>query len=202
MGKPSLIAIVGGSGAGKTWLADQLHSALHPKAARLSLDDFYRDRSHLSPGRRRLINFDHPRAIDWSGFRLVLEDYLAARPTSTPVYDFTTHSRSGTARLERKQILLVDGLWLLRFAWLRQFWSLSIFVDCPAQTRLRRRLSRDLASRGRSRDSIQRQFVSMVEPMHQKYVATQAKWADVLLSKNCSGSKVNQLAERIKDCLP
>ena len=69
---PLLVAIVGGSGAGKSWLAERLHRRLGARAARLSLDDFYRDRSHLPPGRREKLNFDHPRSIDWRSAERVL----------------------------------------------------------------------------------------------------------------------------------
>src|SRR5690242_4898362 len=89
---PKLVAIVGGSCAGKSWLADQLQGILGKTAGRLSLDQFYRDRSHLTPARREAINFDHPRAIDWDCLEGVLRDCLAGRATSAPHYDFATHT--------------------------------------------------------------------------------------------------------------
>jgi uridine kinase len=195
-----LVAIVGGSGAGKSWLAEKLRSALGRDAARLSLDDFYLDRSHLSPRRRARTNFDHPRAIDWPAFRRVIQDFLAGRAARVPGYDFATHCRLGRFRvLKPKPILLIDGLWLLRPAWLRRLFSLRVFLDCPTQTRLRRRLERDLKTRGRSRTSVKQQFRKMAEPMHQKYVGSQAKWADVVLAKPCGSRELKPLVNAIKE---
>src|SRR6185436_16193427 len=112
---PILIAITGGSGAGKTWLARELQSALGRRAARISLDDFYRDSSHLSPGRRAAINFDHPRTIDWPTLERALRQLRAGRPARVPRYDFKTHCRVRTqAVLRPRPIVVMEGLWLLR----------------------------------------------------------------------------------------
>ena len=99
--------------------------------------------------------------------------------------------------LKPGRILVIDGLWLLRPSWLRHLFSLRIFLDCPARTRLQRRLKRDLTTRGRSRTSVERQFREMVEPMHQRYVESQAKWADVVLAKPCGSREVKHLVKLI-----
>jgi len=193
-GAPKLIAIVGGSGSGKTWLAEKLALALSPHAARLSLDDFYRDRSHLSAACCARVNFDHPRAIDWPAVERALYDLLGNRATHVPCYDFATHSRLRRTRLLKpKPIILIDGLWLLHRPSLRRLFALSIFLDCPARTRLRRRLERDLQSRGRTRASILRQFHSMVEPMHKRYVASQSQHADIVLTRSCGDREIQTL---------
>jgi uridine kinase len=200
--KPVLVAIVGGSGSGKTWLARKLEQALAPRAACLSLDDFYRDRSHLSPGRRARLNFDHPRAIDWSRLEQALLALLAGRPAAVPTYDFETHSRRTTENLlPAKPLIILEGLWLLRPPSLRRLFSLAIFLDCPCSTRLRRRLQRDLVSRGRSRASVEEQFRRTVEPMHRRYVAPQAQLADVVFRRNCSQRQVRALASRLEKLL-
>ena len=179
---PILVAIVGGSGSGKTWLAGKLQAALGPKAARLSLDDFYHDRSGLSPARRATINFDHPRAIDWESLERVLLDCCAGKAARLPCYDFKTHSRLRSSKLLKlRPIILVDGLWLLRRPSIRRLFDLRVFLVCPASIRLRRRLARDVLARGRTRASIEKQFWTTVQPMHLKYVAPQARWADVVL---------------------
>ncbi|MDB6021819.1 MAG: uridine kinase [Pedosphaera sp.] len=199
---PLLVAIVGGSGAGKSWLADQLQAILGKKAARLSLDDFYLDRSHLPPGRRARINYDHPRAIDWKCVEQVLRDCLAGRMTRVPRYDFATHSRRPDAQiLPPKPVILMDGLWLLRRPALRRMFALTIFIDCPARTRLDRRLARDTESRGRSRASVRRQFAECVEPMHELYVSPQARWARVRLRIPIKKSDLRRLAKELAiDC--
>jgi uridine kinase len=193
-----LVAIVGGSGSGKTWLADKLQAGLGSKAARLSLDDFYRDRSHLPPSRRATINFDNPRAIDWSGFERVLRDCRAGKAVRIPCYDFKTHCRLRSSKLLKpKPIIIVDGLWLLRRPSLRRLFSLSIFLDCPMSIRLQRRLARDLLTRGRTRTSIHRQFLKTVEPMHRRYVTPQIRWAEVVLHDDCGERDITSLAAQL-----
>ncbi|MDB6112399.1 MAG: uridine kinase [Pedosphaera sp.] len=196
---PFLIAIVGGSGAGKSWLADRLQAKLGATAGRLSLDDFYHDRSHLPPGRRARINVDHPRAIDWERLEAVLRDCLAGRSTRVPRYDFKTHTRLPAAQVFRpKRLIIVDGLWLLWRPGLRRLFGLRIFIDCPAKVRLNRRLARDLLLRGRDQASVHRQFRETVEPMNAQYVVPQARWAHIILKAPISPTEVSQLVRQLR----
>jgi uridine kinase len=196
---PLIVAIVGGSGSGKSWLAQQLLTALHPEANHLCLDDFYLDRSHLSPGRRANLNFDHPRAIDWREFERVVRALQLGRPVRVPVYDFATHCRAGATRLLLpKPVLLIEGLWLLRRPSLRKLFTFRVFLDCPTALRLRRRLSRDRLARGRTPQSITAQFWKTVEPMHRKFVAPQARWADILLPAHHRQRLVRKLVSDLR----
>jgi uridine kinase len=200
---PLLVAIAGGSGSGKTWLADQLQKVLGRKAARLSLDDFYRDRSHLPADRRASINFDHPRAIDWACLENALSQCQKLKSVRVPQYDFATHSRRPIhAILESRPIILMDGLWLLRRPSLRRLFGVKIFIECPVELRLNRRLARDLLSRGRDQTSVKNQFWKTVEPMNALYVASQSKWAHILLHAPINMADVRhlagQLAQQIK----
>lgn len=199
---PLLVAIVGGSGAGKTWLAKKLQAALGPEAIRLSLDDFYRDRSRLQQARRAKANFDHPRAIDWPYVEKALEELRAGRPTNLPRYNFKTHSRLSEQNvLAPKPVVLMDGLWLLRRPSLRGVFSLKIFIDCPARTRRRRRLARDLRSRGRTRAAILEQLRKTVQPMHARFVAPQQKWADIVLRHDFGAAEIRRLARKLREQL-
>ena len=201
--RPLIIAIIGGSGSGKSWLAERLQAALGRRSvARLSLDDFYRDRSHLSPGRRARINFDDPKAIDWACLEGVLKRFMSGQPASVPCYDFKTHCRLPKSKvLSVRPVLLLEGLWLLRRRQLCSLLALSIYLDCSSRLRLRRRLARDTAVRGRTRQSIREQFWRTVEPMHAKYVAPQARLADAVLRGNCRPGQVWQLAARARALL-
>ena len=199
MATSRLVAIVGGSGAGKTWLTDRLERIFGEKAARLSLDDFYLDRSHLSAGRRALINYDHPRAMDWPAVEEVLQACRAGQSCRLPRYDFETHTRALRREIWRPQpLVLMEGLWLLLRPAIRSLFDLAIFVDCPAALRLQRRLNRDMAERGRCRASIQRQFRELVGPMHEMFVAPQARRADVILQQPLSDSEVHQLCDQLR----
>jgi len=200
---PLLVAIVGGSGAGKTWLAKKLKAALDPEAAHFSLDDFYRDCSRISPERREKINFDHPRTIDWETMEKVLGDLRAGRATRLPRYDFKTHSRvREKTALACKPMVLVDGLWLLHRRSLRRVFALKIFIDCPVRTRRGRRLLRDLRSRGRTRASVLEQLKKNVEPMHERFVAPQKKWADIVLRHTFGAADIKRLVRELRTRLP
>src|SRR5438552_2923487 len=156
---PKLVAIVGGSGAGKTWLTDRLQKVFGEKSARLSLDDFYLDRSHLAAGQRAKINYDHPRAIDWPSVQQLLQDCRGGRICAVPRYDFKTHTRATFCqRWQPKPLILIEGLWLLLRPAIRRLFDFTIFIDCPARLRLHRRLTRDQIERGRDGASIRRQF--------------------------------------------
>lgn len=177
-----LVAITGGSGAGKTWLADRLQRLFGAQAGRIMQDNFYRDRSHLSADERSRINFDHPEALDWDCFHETLAALAAGRPTHIPTYDFSTHCRTAAREpISPRPIMIVDGLWLLHQPEVRQLFSLGIFVHCPEDERLRRRVARDTAERGRTPDSVHTQFRKTVAPMHRMYVDPQAAHADLVI---------------------
>jgi uridine kinase len=201
--KTLLVAIVGGSGSGKTWLAEKLRAALGRQAARLSLDDFYCDRSGVPPARRGRINFDHPRAIDWALFERVLAECRAGRAVRVPRYDFATHTRRAEwARFTPRRIVLVDGLWLLHRRALRRLFEVSLFLDCPAATRLERRLARDVRERGRTAASVRRQFRRAVAPMHARFVQPQARLAQAVIREIPTACRVKELARRLQNLAP
>jgi uridine kinase len=196
--QPIIVAITGGSGAGKTWLAGRLQGALGYQAVRLSQDDFYKDLRHLSPARRAKTNFDHPHAIDWHGFEAVLQDCRANRATQVPRYDFASHTRCSDARpFIPSAVVLVEGLWLLWEPPVRHLFDLKIFINCPVQLRLERRLARDVAERGRTPESVHEQFSASVAPMHERFVAPQAAWADIILEQPLNEKDP---LERINNC--
>jgi uridine kinase len=177
-----LVAITGGSGAGKSWLADKLQHLFGNQAGRIAQDSFYRDRSHLPPAERSRLNFDHPDALDWDCFRETLEAIRAGRETRMPVYDFSTHCRGLDEQpLVPRPIMIVDGLWLLHRPEIRRLFSLSIFMPCPETERLRRRVTRDTAERGRTAPSVRRQFRDTVAPMHRLFVEPQARHAQLVI---------------------
>jgi uridine kinase len=168
---------------------------------RLSLDDFYRDRSHLSAGRRNKINFDHPRAIDWRTAEKVIGTLAKGVPIQSPKYDFATHSRSKKTHLLRpKPLIVVDGLWVLRRRSLRRHFACGIFVDAPRTICFQRRLTRDLEERGRRAADVRRQFFRHVVPMHEKFVRPQTRWADFVLRSTNPG-ELESLATHLKTIL-
>ena len=199
--KATLVAIIGGSGAGKSYLAGLLQKKLGTKATRLAVDDFYRDRSACSPARRDQINFDHPRALDWAELEHVLTQLASGQAAAVPQYDFTTHTRRPARRfVEASPVVLVEGLWPCHRRSVRALFDMSIFLDCPEETRLLRRLERDVPQRGRSPESVRHQFFQSVAPMHHKFVRPQMQWSDLVIRKPVMAREVAQLARKI-ECL-
>lgn len=179
-----LIAVVGGSGSGKTWLAAELVGWLGDEAAHLCLDHFYRDLGHLPKPEREQVNFDDPASIDWEALRTVLNTLERGEMARVPVYDFADHVRKDeTVELESRPLVVLEGLWLLHPEWLREKVAVSVFVDCPEEVRLLRRVERDVVTRERTEESVRRQFAEHVQPMHARFVEPQR---DLAMRRVCS----------------
>jgi uridine kinase len=197
--KPKMVAIVGGTCSGKTWLAARLQEKLGQLASRLSQDNFYLDRSHLPLKRREKLNFDHPRAIDWKALEHVADTCKVGKESQIPTYDFATHSRlPASTRWTPKRVVIMEGLWLLRRRSLRRAFDLTLFLDCPKDLSRKRRLKRDQSERGRSAEAVEEQLKQTVFPMHERFVAPQARWAQVVLNKPVGEKDVEALAQKIK----
>lgn len=198
-----LVAIAGGSGSGKTWLAQALRRRLGRRAALLSLDDFYRDLGHLPPARRAGRNFDRPAAIDWPALAAVLDAIAAGGRPSVPRYDFTRHTRHGRSRRwARRPVVLVEGLWPWVRPALRERFALRIFRDTAAPVRRERRLERDVRERGRTATSVRRQWRDQVEPMFRRHVARQRDRAHVVVGGELEDAALEDLSRRILALLP
>ncbi len=198
--RPKLIAIVGGSGAGKTCLAHRLQQELSPAASCLSLDNFYLDRGSLPLKKRENVNYDHPRAIDWQQFEFVLCACRGGKCAFAPRYNFATHTRMFHAEtFLPTPVVLVEGLWLLVRPRVRSLFDFSIYLDCPAQLRLERRLERDAIERGREPNTVREQFWKTVAPMHERFVEPQMPLADVVFRHALDIAAIKNLAKAIRD---
>jgi uridine kinase len=177
-----MIGIAGGSGSGKTTLATTLCTSLGD-ATLISHDSYYRDLSHLDDIRRAQANFDHPASLDTD---LLAEHLHRLRENITvdvPVYDFTTHSRTGEHRpVAPARVIVVDGVLLFTHPKVVSLLDHRIFVAADSTTRYERRLRRDVAQRGRSPESVKQQFARTVEPMHRAFVDPSSVHADRVVS--------------------
>src|SRR5690606_26558777 len=139
------------------------------------------DRTAVQPRMRERLNYDHPRAVDWRWLEIVLRDCRAGKFTQVPHYDFSTHTRVGEAETFLPGcVVLVEGLWLLVRPRIRALFDFSIYLECPVQVRLERRLTRDAAERGRDSNAARELFWKTVVPMHERFVAPQAAVADII----------------------
>lgn len=198
---PLFIGIAGGSGSGKTWLSRRIATALPGQALRVPLDNFYRDRSHLSRARRGLINYDHPRAIDWRLVLRFLKECSGGKEPMMPHYDFATHSRSDVKVCEAKPVVVIEGLWTLWKREVRDMLDISIYLECPGEVCLERRILRDTTERGRDAAEVIEQFRRTVAPMHARHVVPQKRWATTVLNHPISETHVEELLARARACL-
>lgn len=174
------VGIGGGTGAGKTTLARLLAEALG-QAIVLDLDSYYLDRSQLSRENRDRLNFDEPAAFDVRLLVDHLRQLRDGRPVEKPRYSFEHHARTGVETVSPAPIVLVEGLFALWWEDLRGCCDLKVYLDAPADVRVQRRIDRDIECRGRSAESVRRQYEATVRPMHELYVAPTRAHADLVL---------------------
>ncbi len=181
--RPVLIGIAGGSGSGKTLVAQTLIDLLgSDRVVVIQQDAYYKDLSHLPFEERVKQNFDHPDAFDEELLVEHLEALLAGQTVQQPVYDFTKHTRKReTIPLGGHDIIILEGILILQSERLRRMMDIKIYVDTDADVRLIRRLRRDLIERGRSVESILSQYENSVRPMHLQFVEPSKRYADIII---------------------
>jgi len=178
-----IIGIAGGTGSGKTTLARKLLESLpDQKAALIEHDWYYRDRGHLTPAQRALVNFDEPDALENDLLLAHLQALKAGQTVACPQYDFATHTRRPLSReVHPRPVVVVEGILLFAVPSLRDCFDLRIFVDTDDDIRLLRRLKRDLTERGRDVDSIEAQYYGSVRPMHHLHVVPSRRFAHLIV---------------------
>lgn len=179
--KPHLIGIAGPSGAGKTFLAEHLVRELKD-AVIVPIDAYYPDLSHMSFEERNRMNFDDPRMMDSA----LLFDHVATlsrgQAIRQPIYDFSRHTRTPqTIAVPATPFIIVEGLFTLYWPELRDLLNTSVYVEMKDSICLKRRITRDVCERGRSRESVEEQFRTTVVPSAELYVRPTAQFADVVV---------------------
>lgn len=199
MQTPFIIGVAGGSGSGKTTVTQQVLAAIGPAmVAVLVMDYYYCDQTHLSPEERRKTNYDHPQAFDWPLLIAHVGALRRGEAIEMPLYDFTKDNRSDqTVRLEPAPVIVIEGLFPLFDADLRDMMSLKIFVDTDADVRFIRRLQRDISERGRSTESVINQYLKTVRPMHNKFIEPTKRYADVILPHGANDPAVDIITTKV-----
>ncbi len=177
------IGIAGGTGSGKTTVAEMIARELGEARVQVVLQDhYYRSLDHLPFEERARQNFDHPDAIDAALMARHVRTLKAGEPVEMPVYDFRTHTRTGeTRRVEPREVLIVEGILVLELDEVRDLMDVKLYVDTDDDLRFIRRLRRDIAERGRSVESVIEQYLSTVRPMHLEFVEKSRRHADIIL---------------------
>ncbi|MEP7203021.1 MAG: uridine kinase [Ilumatobacteraceae bacterium] len=180
---PFLIGVAGGTCAGKTVVCERLAELAGPGLVTLiRIDSYQVDHTHQSIVERAATNYDHPDAYDWD----LLNGHLAALTRGelvlAPTYDFAVHNRSPVVReVQPAPVIVVEGILVLHDAALRERLDLKVYVDADADVRFIRRLTRDVAERGRTIDGIIAQWMTTVRPGHEQYIEPTKRHADLVV---------------------
>ena len=180
---PLVIGIAGGSGSGKTTVAQEILQRVGPdRIAFLQHDSYYKDLSGLPPAQKAEVNFDHPNSLETELLIQHIASLRNGKPVEVPIYDFSTHSRTRqTFTVQPRRVILVEGILIFTEATLRDMFDVKIFVDTDSDIRFIRRLERDITERGRTTESVIKQYQSTVRPMHMEFVEPSKRYADVII---------------------
>lgn len=200
---PLIIGIGGGSGSGKTTIAQSIVEAIGPEDVTLIQHDaYYRDQTHLPVEERAKVNYDHPDSMETDLLVTHLESLLAGDGFDRPVYDFTVHNRAAeTERVEPKPAVIVEGILVLYEPALRELMDLKVYVDTDPDLRLARRWGRDIEERGRTFDSVRDQYLATVRPMHLQFVEPSKRYADIVILEGYNLGAVETVISAIRDVL-
>ena len=177
-----VIGIAGGTGSGKTTLMNNLIKEFSEDVTILSHDNYYKRHDELTYDQRCLLNYDEPAALETDLMAEHLDQLRQGNAIDCPVYDFTQHNRSDkTIRLVPKKVIIVEGILIFENQPLRDLMDIRIFVDTDSDVRLCRRILRDVRERGRTLESVVKQYLDTEKPMHEMYVEPSKKYANIIV---------------------
>lgn len=198
-----VIGVAGGSGSGKSTVTNHIIDAVgNDKVAVIIQDNYYRDLGHLSQEQRRKVNFDHPDAFDWELMKEHIAALVNGQAIQMPVYDYTLDTRSDEViNVAPAPIVVVEGLFALLDSAIRDFMSLRIYVDTASDIRFIRRLQRDIIERGRSTESVIKQYIESVRPMHQQFIDPTKRNAHIIIPHGANRAALEMIIARVNAAL-
>lgn len=202
--EPVIIGVAGGTGSGKTTVARAiLDRAGTHQISLIQHDAYYKDLGDLPLAQRAMRNFDHPDALDNDLLISHLKRLKSGYAIEMPIYDFTTHTRTGeTLTVEPNRVILLEGILIFADEALRPLMDVKIYVDTQADIRFIRRLQRDIAERGRTMESVVHQYLATVRPMHEQFVEPSKRHADIIIPEGGHNEvAMDLIAARIKALL-
>ena len=203
--RPVIIGIAGGSGSGKTTIANEISNQLHQNDRILTItqDSYYKDNENLSMDERKKINYDHPDAFDMELLVKQLKDLMTYKAVEMPVYDFTAHTRSEkTIHTEPADIIILEGILVLSDEQLRDLMDIKVFVDTDEDIRFIRRLQRDTEQRGRTVNSVINQYLATVKPMYNQFIEPTKRYANIIVPEGGENTvAIDMLTTKIRSVL-
>jgi len=178
-----IIGIAGGTGSGKTTVVHQIMNELpDTEVGVISQDSYYKETHNLSFDERALINFDHPRAIDFELLVKHLKALKAGETIDQPVYSFIQHNRTDdTVSTHPRKVMIVEGILILTNPELRELFDVKVYVHADSDERLIRRLKRDISERGRDIDEVLTRYQNTLKPMHEQFIEPSKAFADIII---------------------
>ena len=178
-----LVGIAGGTGSGKTSFAVKIRDRVgEDRCVLIAQDAYYKDGSTLSHAAQAAINYDHPDAFDTSLLVQDLRDLRAGRPVPHLTYDHASYARRVLPDpVKPRQVVILEGILVLAEEPLRRLMDIKLFIDADSDVRILRRLQRDIQERGRNFESVQRQYLDSVRPMHLEFVEPSKRYADLIV---------------------
>ena len=199
--KNLLIGISGGSGSGKTFLANKILKKYLNQSVIIEQDAYYKDLSNLKLNKRKLNNYDHPKSIEIKLLEKHIKTLLNGKPINKPVYDFSKHIRKKYIYLKPKPIIILEGILIYHFKQLLNLFSLKIFLDIKSDIRFIRRLKRDQEERNRTINNICEQYLNHVRPMHDKFVEPSKNNSDLIIKKENDFKNIFDIIHKKLDIL-
>ena len=210
---PFIIGVAGGSASGKSTVCEKIMENLRQinqenterHVVHISQDSFYRElkQSEKVRANKGLFNFDHPDAIDNKLMEKTLDDIISGRVTKIPAYDFKTNSRvvnkfttilptqvdvvlfEGilTFYNPRVRLILVKQSNIVSLIQVRDMFNMKLFIDTDADSRLAKRVLRDVDELGRDMDQVLHQYIQFVKPAFEEFCLPTKKFADVIIPR-------------------
>ena len=181
-----IVLVGGGTASGKTHVIREVcklwgeENILH-----FPIDDYYKDLSNMPFEERAKQNYDHPKAFDWKLMREHIKALKEGKSIDKPIYDFSVHNRSNkTEHVDSKKVIIIEGIMALVDKEVRSYGDLKVFIKASNERRLVRRIERDTKERGRSYDSVIKQYFETVQPMYEEIIGPSQYYADLIINND------------------
>jgi uridine kinase len=183
--KAIIIGISGASASGKSLLANTIVNELgSDQVVVISEDSYYKDHSNIPFEERAKINYDHPNSLDHELLVEHLQELQLGKPVNVPIYNHSMHLRDKDSRkIGQHTIIVLEGILLFVEPKLRELMDIRIFMETALDICLIRRMKRDMNERGRSLDSVIKQYEETVRPMYLQFIEPSKRYADIIVPR-------------------
>lgn len=207
--KPMLIGIAGGSCSGKTTIANETINCLLEISRSVGrdisgvifkMDWFYKKQSHLLLEERKKINYDCPGAFDLGLFYKQIRALLRNEEVERPDYSYEKCDRVGTKIIKPEDLIVLEGTFTLYNKKIRDLIYYKFFVKTKIDECHDRRCERDVKERGRTLESVEKQWDTTVLPGYEDYILPSRKYADCIIKgEGDIKESIKPIVEVIKD---